>query len=204
MFLTSCVEIIEDLKINADGSGTFKYIINLSSSKTKVKTYLALDSLDGKKVLKQSEIHAKISNIKLTIKNQTGISKVIISEDYENYIVKLELDFDNVENLENALKMVFKEFYPENSYDHDWISYTNKTLIRNIPTFQNEYLLTYTSNDLDQGTYASIVRFPTKIESCTSDIAIKSKSGTAIMIKVPADLLIDNPLLLTNTIKIQK
>lgn len=33
---SSCVEIIDDLTLNEDGSGTFKYTVNLSSSKVKL------------------------------------------------------------------------------------------------------------------------------------------------------------------------
>ena len=48
--LSSCIEIIDDLSLKSDGSGTFKYSVNLSSSKIKVNSILALDSIDGKKV----------------------------------------------------------------------------------------------------------------------------------------------------------
>ena len=46
----SCIEIMDELTIHDDGSGTLKYAINLSSSRVKVNSILALDSLDGKKV----------------------------------------------------------------------------------------------------------------------------------------------------------
>ena len=46
--LSSCVEIIDDLTFKSDGSGTFKYTLNLSASKVKVNSVLALDSLDLK------------------------------------------------------------------------------------------------------------------------------------------------------------
>jgi hypothetical protein len=62
--LTSCVEIIDDIKLNLDGSGVFKYTINLSQSKTSVTSILALDSLDGKKVMKLPEIKENIKTFK--------------------------------------------------------------------------------------------------------------------------------------------
>ena len=34
--LTSCVEIIDDLTLNLDGSGKLRYNLNLSSSKVKI------------------------------------------------------------------------------------------------------------------------------------------------------------------------
>jgi len=39
---------MDELTIHDDGSGTLKYAINLSSSRVKVNSILALDSLDGK------------------------------------------------------------------------------------------------------------------------------------------------------------
>ena len=52
----SCIEIIDDISIKNDGSGTLKYTVNLSSSKIKINSILALDSLEGKKVPSLSEI----------------------------------------------------------------------------------------------------------------------------------------------------
>jgi hypothetical protein len=46
---TSCIEIIDDVTVKNDGSGSMKYTINLSASKVKINTILALDSLDHPK-----------------------------------------------------------------------------------------------------------------------------------------------------------
>ena len=59
--LSSCIEISDDLTLNNDGSGTLRYKINLSASKVKVNSILALDSLDGKPVPSKTEISAKIN-----------------------------------------------------------------------------------------------------------------------------------------------
>ena len=61
LLLSSCIELIDDLTIHNDGSGTFKYTMNLSSSKIKVNSILALDSINGKKVLSKAEIKSKIN-----------------------------------------------------------------------------------------------------------------------------------------------
>jgi hypothetical protein len=50
--LTSCIELIDDITINSDGSGKLKYSINLSSSKTECNSLILLDSLNGYKVPK--------------------------------------------------------------------------------------------------------------------------------------------------------
>ena len=55
---------MDELTIHDDGSGTLKYAINLSSSRVKVNSILALDSLDGKKVPSIEEIKTKVSLFK--------------------------------------------------------------------------------------------------------------------------------------------
>jgi hypothetical protein len=62
--LSSCIELIDDITIHANGTGTLKYSINLSSSKVKVHSMLALDSLNGIKMLNQSELQLKITQFK--------------------------------------------------------------------------------------------------------------------------------------------
>ena len=87
--LNSCIEILDDISFNTHGSGDFKYTINLSSSKLKINSILALDSLDGKKVPSKLEIENKIGELIKILNCQEGISDVIISEDYEHYIFKI-------------------------------------------------------------------------------------------------------------------
>ena len=207
LLLSSCIEIIEDLKINLDGSGTFKYSINLSQSKTKTTAILALDSLYGEKVPKISEIKQKISLFEKTLKEQEGITNVIINEDYENYIVKLQCDFKNVECLEKGLKNSISKLYQTNEYDYDWIGYKGKTLIRKTPIFNLDDIRKFGDKDIDKlktGTYTSITRFESKIDTFENINSIRSKSNMALMIKVTPDMLLINQNLLDNKIKLKK
>ena len=207
LMLTSCVEIIEDLKINLDGTGTFKYTINLSSSKIKVASILALDSLYGEKVLKESEIKEKIQLFKKTLQSQEGVSNVLIIEDYDNYIFKFQCDFKDVENLETALKTSIKKLYENDYYDYDWISYKGKVLKRNTPVFYLEQIKVFGQKDIEKlktGSYTSITRFNSKIDTFENVNSLKSKSGTALMIKITPDMLLNNQTILNNKIILKK
>ena len=62
--LASCIEISDDISFKTDGSGTFKYVVNLSSSKIKVNSILSLDSLDGKKIPSSYQLKEKIEQYK--------------------------------------------------------------------------------------------------------------------------------------------
>ncbi len=204
-FLTSCIEIIDDLKINLDGSGTFKYTINLSTSKTKVTSILVLDSLYGEKVPKITDIKEKIKLFKETLKEQEGISNVIITEDYVNYIIKFQCDFKNVENLENALKMSINKTSEKENYN--WLSFKDKILIRKIPIINLKEIESFGGRDIDKlktGNYTSITRFASKIDTFENKNSVRSKSNTAIMVKVSPDMLLINQNLLDNKIILKK
>jgi hypothetical protein len=74
--LTSCIEIIDDVTIHNDGSGTYKYTVNLSASKVKINSILALDSLDGKKVPSKEDIENDFLDVIESLKKKSGITNV--------------------------------------------------------------------------------------------------------------------------------
>jgi hypothetical protein len=203
LLLTSCIEIIEDIKLNKDGSGTFKYTINLSSSKVKVSSILALDSLNGYKVPKINDIKLKVQMFKKTLKEQKGISNIIITEDYTNYIIKLQCDFTNIELLETALKESFNKFDESKNYDYDWISFTNKKLQRSTPIFGLGDIQKYGSQDIEnlkKGSYTSITRFDSQIDTFENINSVRSKSNMALMLRVTPNLLMEDQTILNNKI----
>lgn len=205
LLLSSCIEIIEDLKLNTDGSGTFKYVINLSTSKTKTTSILALDSLYGEKVPKVSDIRIKIGDFKRTLQEQEGISNVLITEDYTNYIIKFQCDFKSVENLEQALKNSIKKLYQNEYYEYDWISFKDNVLKRKTPIFYIDDIRKFGDIDkLKTGTYTSITRFTSKIDTFENKNSLRSKTNMALMIKTTPDLLLNDQTILNNKIILKK
>lgn len=204
LFLTSCIEIIDDLKINSNGSGTFKYTLNLSSSKIKVKSLLALDSLYGERIPKENEIKQKIIEFKTNLKKQEGITNVVVTEDYENYIFKIQIDFLNVENLEKGLKNCFNQ---KEDIKEDWVSFKNKILIRKIPILYFDEIKKFGENEIDKvktGTYTSITRFESKIDTFDNKLSIRSKSNTSLMVRITPDMMFLNKNLFDNKITLEK
>ena len=127
--LSSCIEIIDDISINDDGSGTFKYSINLSQSKVKVNSYLALDSINGEKVMKLPDVKSKVLIFKNNLKLQPGISNVVISENYEDYIIKIQCDFDNLSNLQKGIQKSISLTLGGEETNYEWISFNNNVFL---------------------------------------------------------------------------
>jgi hypothetical protein len=205
--LSSCVEIIDDLSLNADGSGTFKYTINLSSSKVKINSILKLDSLNGKKVLKLPEIKTKINQFKNALASQPGISNVKTEINDVEYIVKLSCDFTDVGKLQSAIKnslaSLDADIKNSSDFSFNWISWNGTKLERSIPDFSQKQLKDLKQEDIDllkTGNYTVISRFYKPVEKYDNLNASISKSRTAVMLKTNAFSLTKNSKILENTI----
>lgn len=183
-----------------------RYKVNLSASKVKVNSILALDSLDGKKVPSIQEISAKVGEFAKILDAQTGISNVVIEENYTDFILKFSCDFSSIMALQaglaNAIEAVSKDkLGPE--ADEIWITWDGNKLKRSIPAFARAKVKAYKSNDLEllkEGTYTSITRFDRPIEKFDNSLGTLSKSKTAVMVKASAFSIKENQDLLENTI----
>jgi len=204
--LTGCVEIIDDLTLNLDGSGNFKYNLNLSSSKVKINSLLALDSLDGRKVPSLPEIKAKVARIETQLDAQTGISNVKIDADYDNFIFKLSCDFSSLSELQGAVKKVIiseNSNKPIPELDFNWLIFEDNKLERSVPelTIKKSNEINEADRDLlKKGTYMSITRFEGEIEKYNNEKAVLSANKKAVMIRTDPYSLAQNPRLLDNVI----
>lgn len=204
--LSSCIEIIDDITLNNDGSGTLKYTINLSSSKVKINSILALDSLDGKKVPSIPEIEERIASFKKKLSAKTGISNVTIESNFTDYIFKLQCDFTSVLALQNALKDVIEEESKEKNIpelEHNWLSWDGSKMTRSIPEITVKKTKDLKTEDIElmkQGNYTSITRFERPVEKFDNSAAVLSKNKMAVMIKTNPYALTQNSNILENII----
>jgi len=201
--LTSCVDIIDDLTIHADGSGTFRYSLNLSSSKAKVNSILALDSMDGKPIPSKEEIKQIIDDFRSKLTHKKGISNLEINEDYTNYLFKLSCDFSHVSYLETAIKQSIYELGHVKDDDKLWVSYADQVLFRQIPNSIIQQINNFDKEDPDklrQGSYTTISRFDTEIKSWENELSQLSKSKKALLLRINMYSLIHDPSLMNNTI----
>lgn len=197
---------MDELTIHDDGSGTLKYAINLSSSRVKVNSILALDSLDGKKVPSIEEIKTKVSLFKKTLSLQNGISNISISENYVDFIFKFECDFTSIDLLQEGLLKTFSITLNDKSIlasDFSWLFWDSKVLERSVPSIATNKLNGITENDLSllkTGTYTSITRFDRGVERFDNPLSKLSKDKKALMLRTDTYSLKEKHSLLENTI----
>jgi hypothetical protein len=203
---SSCVEIIDDLSLNNDGSGSFKYTVNLSSSKVKINSILALDTLDGRKVPTLDEIKLDIDRLISAFEQKDGISEVMLDANYDDYMFKISCDFNSLFSLQSAIKDVIREetkYKDSPELDHDWLSLQEDMLERSVPQITIEKAQEIKQSDknlLKEGSYTSITRFNKVIDDFKNQNAMVSKNGMAIMLKTNPYSLIEDHHLLDNII----
>jgi hypothetical protein len=202
----SCIEIIDDLTIHKDESGVLKYTINLSASKVRVNSILALDSLDGAKVPTISEIKKKVALFKQTLALQKGITNVQITENYTDFIFKFECNFINVNLLQEGLQISYSVFSNDKSNANSnftWLYLDSKQLKRSVPELTTERFKKISPKDnelLKTGSYTSITRFDHLIARFDNPLSKISKDKKALMLKTNIYSLKEKQSILENTI----
>ncbi|MBI3509380.1 MAG: hypothetical protein HY064_01865 [Bacteroidetes bacterium] len=190
LFLQSCFEIVEDVTIHNDGTGTFLYTLNLSQSKERLDGLMKLDSSEGYRIPRREEIDADISKGKASLEKSLGISNVISTADWINYIFTVKFDFNSVNNLNLALELVSQEVtsdhkrIPEAS---DNFAFTGKIFDRKSSYDAKKQNAQMTPKDreiLKDATYTCIYRFDDPVAKTSNADAKISKSGKAVMLKL--------------------
>ncbi|MFM7643941.1 MAG: hypothetical protein ACKO5N_04030 [Sphingomonadales bacterium] len=204
--LVSCIEISDDITIKNDGSGTFRYKINLSESLVKVNSILALDSLNGKPVPSKAEISAKINEFVRLLDAQSGITNVLVEENYTDYIFKFSCDFTNIKQLQDAIRLTIEQItnekYPVGAEQY-WLSWDGTTLVRTIPAYFTQQIKNFKFEDdekLKTGVYASITRFERTVASFENKLGALSKNQMSVLVRTNTFDLKNNQHLLDNTI----
>lgn len=168
--LTSCFDILDKVNVKADGSGEYSLILNASKSKTRLASISKMETINGKKVPKKSEIESKINEAAKIFKSVPGISNVKTSMDFDNYIIKLSCNFKKIENINAGLeqlkaKNILGKMIPTQIYSQNL---SGKSFTRNkINTFKSDYdkLSKADKEVFNDAKYTSILQFENSIKS---------------------------------------
>lgn len=205
----SCFEIIEEVNMNNDGTGSFNLTINMSQSKTEINSMLLLDSVNGKPVPKTEDMKQALKKVEDKLKTDTSLHNIIVKANWDDYIFSVSGSFDNVDALNKAIKNINSSFTKQHGYEpqlQNNFKYVNKTFER----FYN-YNLMDGFNKLSQkdrsafekATYTTIYRFKSLIVNHSNNYARKSKSGRAMMLKTNIKDLVTRKSTIENTIRLR-
>lgn len=185
--LTSCFEIIEDVTVHKNGSGTYKFIVNLSQSKNQIDKIRTQDSILQYKVPTTAVIDGKISEVKTKLQGIDGISNVTIKQDHTNYIYNLSCDFKNVSSLNNAVHSIWKTYDKKAPAALTLYSYENGVFKRNANNSEVDHLSQSANTQiiemLQKSDYTVICRFDTTVTNGNAMNYTTSPSKKAVLYK---------------------
>jgi hypothetical protein len=210
IFFSSCFEIIEELNLNADGSGSMVITINLSQSKTKVASILLMDSINGYKVPNKAAIQKEINEAVANLKSMPGISNVKSTTDFNNYIASISFSFKDVSNINNVSKKILEAQKIKASnistYSYNKATATFARDYKYYPATKTEYnkLKKEDREIFKTATYTSICRFPVPVTKHTNPLAKVSKSQRAVMQKCSVMDLINGAVNVSGQIQLSK
>jgi hypothetical protein len=161
--MTSCFEIIEDVTVHQNGSGTYSFIVNLSQSKNQIDKIRTQDSILNFKVPTLAMAEAKITEVKNKLTTVDGINNVRINQDHTNYIYHLSCDFKNVAALNTAMISIWKTYDKKAPTNFQLYSFENGVFIRNANTNELDHITQIANSQIremmQKSNYTLICRF---------------------------------------------
>jgi hypothetical protein len=208
LFFASCFEVVEELDLKTNASGTFTYTINMSQSKLELNTALKLDTFMGVNIPTEGDVRMDMERARKVVSSTNGISKATYSVDFENYIFIYKIQFDSLAALNSAL---------ENAYDAlnkkgNRVLKDRLLMPRNVLTRESNLdslglfnkLNSKKKGSLKDATYTCVYRFESAVESVSNKNARTSKNGKAVMLRSSFKSLLNNESTLRNNITLSK
>jgi hypothetical protein len=206
--LSSCFDLVDEMTMNADGTGEFVLTLNLSKSKTKIASLMLLDSVNGHKVPTKDDILLAIKNTEDFLRNEKGISQVSHKADFDNYIFSVRCHFTSIDAMNRLAEQLIKQnnlpqitskfaYQPhsktfERTFDHGKLAKTNYASLKEAD-----------KKVFDEASYTSIYRFDQEIGSFSNTHANLSKSKKAMLLRLSALEFINGTKSLSNKIQLK-
>ncbi|AZA87741.1 hypothetical protein EG349_13515 [Chryseobacterium shandongense] len=204
MLFTSCFDILDKVNVRADGSGEYTLILNASKSKTRLASIAKMETINGKKVPKRTEIEAKINEAARIFKATPGISNVKTSMDFNNYILKLSCNFSKIENINAGLEQmkarnIIGKMIPAQIYNQNL---SKKVFIRNkVNTFKSDYdkMSKADKEIFHEARYISVLQFENTVKSQSNGAYSLSPNKKAVKLEANIiDLILQKKQLQNN------
>ncbi|MBS1741809.1 MAG: hypothetical protein JST81_02135 [Bacteroidetes bacterium] len=205
--LQSCFDVIEQIVLKNDGTGSLQVVLNMSRSKTRLNSVMKMKTVNGHKVPSQQEIRKEAASLENDIKSVPGISNFAIAIDFENFIAKLNCDFKSLNNVNEGIYKIAatskKQISREKSFDFDPVSKLFSRLNKFFVKDDYEKLSAADKEIFATASYTSIFRFETTVDKVSNNASRISSDKKAVMLKLPALDIITNKQSIENKIQLK-
>ena len=213
LLCSSCFEILEEITLNKDGSGTIMVTLNMSKSKTKLASIMLLDSVNGYKIPSEDDIDQSLKDILYHLEKTAGISNIKQTKDYSNYVFTISCDFKDIESVNAIFKELIKE---QNKINYTNFTTTNYSYNKEVNIFKRHFKyddaikksFSNLSQDdrkiFDDASYTCIYRFADKVKKVSNTKAKVSPNKTAVLLKIDALSIIMGEENVENKIELTK
>jgi len=204
LLLTSCITIFEKYKINADGSGTLEYIIDMSEMYEMMAAFS-----DSTEEMDMSSFDESMQGALPGLNAINGISNIELTGTPSKFISGVKFDFNNSDALNKAMAVLFMN--EENtSDDAKYVEIKGKNFTRfglTSKDFNKEALLG--AEEMDEETmktmleslkYKVSVEFEKPVKKVTS-IAVFIQEKNSVSIETNFSEIFDNADYLKTVIK---
>ncbi len=205
---TGCLEFIEEITLNKDGSGTYEVTLNLSASQTRINSLLALDSLNGKKVPTRREMHEKFETFVEELNSKSTITSATGDFNDEQWIGSIAIDFEELEPMqETVIQALSKKEMDTAPYEIRWNE--KKTMFSRVLATDSlekwrKKIEKEDEQQLEKGKVVFIQRFDQPISSCSSSAVRMAKNNKAAMLMTSPLSLLKKPEQLNFSIQLAK
>ena len=205
VLFTSCFEFVEEITFNKDGSGNATLTLNFSKSKTKLKSIMLLDSVNGYKVPSKQTIQTKVAELVSKIKKTKGVSNVKSSLNFDEFIVAVSCDFNNINTLNKVIASFKSKKDKSKSFKYFSYDTASKIFKRSNNFNLSKEFKKVKSKDrkvFQSASYTSICRFETPVQSVSNTKARISKSKKAVMLRLQMEDMVANTVTIKNNIQL--
>lgn len=208
ILFSSCFQVVEDITVRKDGSGTAVLMANFSASRSKLASMMLLDSVQGHKVPSRQDIQREMATIVAALKQVEGISQVSHTLDFDRFIVRVNFSFSDVSKLNGVTEMVFRQFkittQNTSSYSLTKAGRFSRQYSYNPDAGKAFARLTPEDRQvLDGAMYTSIYRFDRAVEHVSHPLAKKASAGQSVMLQAPIIDLITGKTNVSNQIQLK-
>ncbi|HMR45016.1 MAG TPA: hypothetical protein PKC40_14330 [Saprospiraceae bacterium] len=106
MVFTSCFDLIEEVHYKKDGSGTYKFTMDMSGLKGLMELAMSADTTGE---FKMDTLSAVSKELSAKVRDLDGITNIREITDSENLVFGVEFDFRDVKALNLAMKEGFSD-----------------------------------------------------------------------------------------------